>query len=159
MTNDKINFPDEFKPENSPISVSNEIQINAKPEVIWFWLTNAPTWHEWYFNASNVELLNQNETHLLADTKFKWKTFGASLKTEVVEYVPIERIAWVAKGIGILAYHAWLISPNENGCRVLTEETQHGIICRLGKLIFPNRMYDYHQIWLEGLKKKAESSK
>jgi len=65
-------------------------------------------------------------------------------------------LAWDAKGIGILAYHAWLIIPTASGCTVLTEETQYGFLCRLGKLFMPNRMHQYHQLWLEGLKRKAE---
>ena len=73
------------------------------------------------------------------------------------EFTPSQRLAWDAKGIGILAYHAWLIIPTKKGCKVLTEETQHGWVCRLGKLFFPNRMYRYHQIWLGGLKAQAEN--
>jgi len=153
---EKIIYPEKFAPENSPVFVRNEIHINASAEKIWFWLTNATTWHEWYFNASNVELINQQEKHLLSTTTFKWKTFGANLKTDVAEFVANERIAWIARGTGILAYHAWLIIPRENGCTVLTEETQHGLLCRLQKLFMPKRMYNYHQIWLEGLKKKCE---
>jgi uncharacterized protein YndB with AHSA1/START domain len=156
MTTEKIIYPEKFKPENCPVFVRNEIEINAAPEKVWFRLTDAATWHEWYFNASNVEFLNQKDGHLKADTKFKWRTFGANLNTEIAEFVPNERIAWRATGLGIEAYHAWLITPTEKGCRVLTEETQHGWLCRLGKLLMPNRMFRYHQIWLEGLKKKAE---
>jgi len=39
---------------------------------------------------------------------------------------------------------------------LLTGETQRGSMCRLGKLLASGRMHEYHQIWLEGLKKKAE---
>jgi Polyketide cyclase / dehydrase and lipid transport len=154
--NNQIIFPIKFDPENSPVFVSNEIEINASPEKVWGWLISAKTWPDWYFNASNIEIANQHTDKLLAGTKFTWKTFGANLETEVVEYIPNERIAWLAKGIGILAYHAWLIIPTISGCKVITQETQHGWICRLGKLLMPDRMYNYHQKWLEGLKQKSE---
>jgi hypothetical protein len=38
---------------------------------------------------------------------------------------------------------------------VLTEETQSGWYCRIGNVIFPHRMHDYHQKWLEGLAKRT----
>ncbi|MGN8071002.1 SRPBCC domain-containing protein [Mucilaginibacter sp. 22184] len=156
MKNDKILFPVGFEPANSPVFVHNEIQINATPREVWDWLTNAPTWPDWYFNAANVEIVGSNGDHLVKGSVFKWKTFGNTLQSEVKEYVPNERIAWLALGTGIKAYHAWLIIPNGSGCKVVTEETQHGWLCRLGKVLFPKRMYNYHQIWLEGLKAKAE---
>ena len=53
--------------------------------------------------------------------------------------------------MGIVAYHAWLITPTPGGCRVLTEETQKGLVARAGRLIFPGRMEQWHQRWLEGL--------
>jgi len=155
--NRKINYPAQFEPQNSPVFVHNEIQINASPESVWSWLTNAPSWPDWYFNAANIELLLQKGEQLENDSKFKWKTFGNNLESEVKEFVPNERIAWMAIGTGINAYHAWLIIPTLYGCKVITEETQHGWMCRLGKVLFPKRMFNYHQIWLEGLKAKAEN--
>jgi len=157
MNIEKIIYPTKFEPSNSPIFVRNEIEINSSPEKVWFWITNATTWSEWYFNASKVKILNQNSTQLLAATKFTWKTFGANVHSEVKEFVPFQRLAWDGKGIGLSVYHAWLIIPTPNGCKVVTEETQHGLLCRLGKFFMPKRMYNYHQIWLEGLKKKAEN--
>jgi len=40
---------------------------------------------------------------------------------------------------------------------VLTEENQHGWLCRLHKFFRPQHMYEEHQNWLEGLKKEAEA--
>jgi uncharacterized protein YndB with AHSA1/START domain len=157
MNNDKIFYPAKFEPSNCPVFVRNDIEINATPEKVWFWLTNATTWSEWYFNASKMQIVNQHNNHLLANTKFNWRTFGAKLESEVKEFVPFHRLAWEAKGTGISAYHAWLIVPTENGCKVITEETQHGWLCRLGKLLMPNRMCKFHQIWLDGLKTKSET--
>lgn len=147
----KIKFPARYEPANSPVFVHNEININATPETVWSWLINAASWPEWYFNAANVEI----DSLLVKGATFKWKTFGNTLQSEVMEFIPYERIAWLATGTGIQAYHAWLIIPTEDGCRVITEETQHGWMCRIGKILFPKRMHNYHQIWLEGLKAQA----
>jgi uncharacterized protein YndB with AHSA1/START domain len=156
MNNEQIIYPAKFQPANSPVFVRNEIDIAATPERVWMWLTYASTWHEWYFNASTVEFTTPGIDRLVAGAQFNWKTFGATLQTQVKEFVPNKRLAWEAHGMGIQAYHAWLILPTSTGCKVITEETQHGWLCRLGKLLMPNRMFKYHQIWLEGLKKQAE---
>jgi uncharacterized protein YndB with AHSA1/START domain len=158
MNNASIHWPTKFAPAVSPVFVSNSIDIDASPEKVWHWLTNAAAWSDWYVNASHMRILSPPGNHLQAGSIFKWKTFGVHLQSNVLEFVPQQRLAWDAKGIGIMAYHAWLIIPTPGGCRVLTEETQHGWLCRLSKAMMPGRMYKYHQIWLEGLKKKAEEA-
>ena len=157
MSTDQIKYPAPYEPSKCPVFVRNEIVIHASAEQIWFWLTHATTWPDWYANASNVQLLNQTGTHLLADTTFKWRTFNTNIQSEVQEFVPNSRLAWVAKGNGLLAYHAWLIVPTENGCRVITEETQQGWLPTLFGWFIKGGLYKQHQIWLEGLKQKAEA--
>jgi hypothetical protein len=76
----------------------------------------------------------------------------------VLEFEPYSRIAWDAQGIGIDAYHAWLLTPLADGStRVLTQETQNGWRARLGKVLMPKRMQSMHQMWLESLKAKVAS--
>ena len=152
----KIIFPPEFEPTNCPVHVRNEILINASPEKVWNELIRAKNWHKYYFNSSKVDFLNETGEALKAGTKIKWKTFGASLISNVEEFVPYTRLAWNAKGIGVWVYHAWLLVPTATGCHLITEESQHGFLCRLGKIFMPNRMYNYHQIWLEKLKERVE---
>jgi len=151
----EIKWPAGFDPGSSPVYVKNELHMRATPGQVWGCLTRVVTWPDWYPNASSVELINQHVDRLQARTKFSWKTFGIKLVSEVVEFIPHERIAWTAVGPGVKAYHAWLIIPESNGCHVITEETQHGWLCRLGKIIFPKRMHKRHQLWLTELEKTA----
>lgn len=156
---ESFNYPDKYKISNNPVFVRNEINIQSSKEDIWFWLTNAITWPEWYPNASNVQILNQKDTHLLTGTKFKWRTFKANVNCEIKEFTPDHILAWEGKTLGLQAYHAWEIIPTKNGCKVITEEAQIGWLSRIGKIFMPNQLYDQHQIWLEGLKEKAEGNK
>ena len=151
-----IIYPEEFKPENSAVFVRNEIDINAAPEIIWAWLVNALRWSDWYINARNIEI-KDGQTELAEKTRFRWTTFSATIDSEIKEFAPFSRIAWDAHAAGIHAYHAWLITETENGCHVRTEETQNGLLARLGSFLMPNRMSKYHQIWLEALKNNAEN--
>jgi len=146
-----INWPSDYHPSRTGVHVSNSLTVQAKPEVLWAWMIRAQLWPTWYPNSSYVVFLNAAGPDLSKGTRFRWKTFGVTIESEVREFEPLERLAWNARGIGVDAYHAWLFEPNN----VLTEETQNGFLARLGSLAMPNRMHKYHQIWLENLREKA----
>lgn len=151
----EVQWPDYYNPHNCPIHVRNELDMAASPEHVWAWLTRAPLWPTWYINSANVEIIKGPTPDLTAGTRFRWKTFGVTIISTVLEFVPQERIAWKAEAFGLDVYHAWVLQPSDKGCLVLTEETQHGWLARLGKLLMPNRMYKFHQVWLEALEKQA----
>ena len=162
MTNNKpidIQWPAEYSPQNTPILVTNELFMNAPAERVFALIADAEKWPKFYFNASNVKITTPGEAKLSKGTKFTWKTFGFNLKSEVIEFVPNERIGWVGHGFGMTGYHAFAIKKiDATHCYVLTEETQSGMVARIGKIIYPTRMEKYHQIWLEDLEKEAKKN-
>lgn len=145
-----------YDPHHCPIHVRNELDIPAPPERVWAWLIRATLWPTWYANSANVRILTGNGPDLQPGTRFRWKTFGVTITSTVLEYISSERIAWDAHARGLDVYHAWVLQPTAQGCRVLTEETQHGVLARLGHFLMPNRMYKFHQLWLEALAKQAQ---
>ena len=150
----EIIYPEKYAPPISSIFVRNDIDIPVAPRIVWAWLVRASLWSTWYPNSHDVNL-KSGGLDLAPESSFRWKTFGVTVDSKVLEFVPYQRLAWNAKAFGIEAYHAWLITETETGCRVLTEETQNGFVARLGKLLMPKRMHTQHQIWLENLKTKA----
>jgi len=154
----KIRWPKEFHPGVTAVHVSNELEMSATPEAVWECLIRAEYWPSWYVNAKKVAIRRGPRTALASGSVFRWRTFGVAIESKVAEFVPNERIAWTAEGLGVHAYHAWLIERTDAGCRVLTEETQNGSLARLGNWLMPNRMHKYHQIWLEALARRAETS-
>lgn len=151
----QILWPNHFAPRNCPIHVRNELVMSSSPERVWAWLVRATFWPTWYVNAAKVRILQGNDSDLALGTKFRWKTFGVTITSTVREFIPHERIAWDAHAIGLEVYHAWVLQPTPQGCHVLTEETQHGWLARLGELFMPNRMHKYHQLWLESLARQS----
>jgi hypothetical protein len=131
--------------------------MDAPPDVVWAWLIRAQLWPSWYVNAAHIRFLDGTPPDLSAGARFRWKTFGVSLESTVREFVPGERIAWDARGPGVDAYHAWVISATARGSHVLTEETQHGWLARLANFLMPWRMPKYHQLWLEQLRDYSAS--
>jgi hypothetical protein len=76
----------------------------------------------------------------------------------VLEFEPCRRLAWESQGMGVHAYHTWLLTPQPDGStHVLTEETQVGWLSRLVAKIIPNRVQTQHRIWIEALSRKAQS--
>ena len=150
-----VRWPPRYSPASAPVFVHNELEMDAPPEVVWAWLVRAPLWPTWYENASDVTLLSGTPPDLSPEARFRWTTFGVRLESRVQEFVPGERIAWVARCAGVDAYHAWVIGGRPGGSHVLTEETQHGWLARLGAWVMPRRMHTYHQIWLEQLRETA----
>ena len=45
---EKINWPANNEPSESKFYVHNEIEINARPEVVWSYLIDALKWPFWY---------------------------------------------------------------------------------------------------------------
>jgi uncharacterized protein YndB with AHSA1/START domain len=152
-----IAWPDRYHPDRTPVHVRNELVVPAPPERIWAWLVRAPLWPTWYPNAHDVRILSANEPTLRKGSEFVWRTFGVRIRSTVLEYQPPARIAWNAFGLGVDAYHAWLIEPVVTGTRILTEETQYGWGARMNAALFPGRMHKLHQVWLEELGRKAQA--
>jgi hypothetical protein len=150
-----IRWPDKYKPERTSVHVRNDLEIPVALDIVWDWLIRANLWPSWYSNSANV-VIEGGESELKLGTKFKWTTFGVRLDSQVEEFVPYERIAWGARGLGINAYHAWFLEKRVAGCYVLTEENQNGFLARLSNILRPQNMRRQHQNWLNGLLSKAK---
>jgi uncharacterized protein YndB with AHSA1/START domain len=150
-----IRWPEEHHPSRTAVHVRNELSMPAPPAAVWAWLVRAELWPGWYRNSHRVRIVSGPRPDLALGSRFHWWTFGVAIDSTVAELVPGERLAWTARGVGVRAYHAWLLRPAGNGCHVLTEETQNGWAARLGSLAMPSRMHRGHQMWLEALVQKA----
>ena len=151
MSNSHILWPPGYEPANCPVHVQNHILLNVSSEVLWAWLVRALLWPTWYRNSSNVRILTGQSKDLSLNTRFRWKTFGLTIESTVLEFVPFTRIAWDAHAPGFDGYHAWLLLATNEGTYVRTEETQKGFFAMIQKLFAPNRMSRFHQLWLERL--------
>jgi hypothetical protein len=153
-----IHWPEQHRPENGQVFASNQIIIPASLEAIWPWLIRAELWPSWYPYSADIHFISTSGPDLRDRTRFRWSKLGIPITSKVLEFEPLTRISWDIQGIGIHAYQAWVLTPQEDGStHVLTEETQTGWLARLGQSLMPNRLTDKHQHWLESLSKKAQS--
>ncbi len=158
-TTNLVVWPDEFNPAKAKWYVYNEIEIKARPEVVWKILVDAKKWHTFYKGVqSPVTLLDTTAPTLKNGMVFKLHTMGLHLLPVIKEFVPNERMAWEVRRGNLTAYHAWVIVPTANGCKLVTPEAQNGFLTFLQKVFQPNKLLNLHQHWLEVIKERAEET-
>ncbi|TAE90972.1 MAG: SRPBCC domain-containing protein [Verrucomicrobia bacterium] len=153
----KINWPTEYEPSTSAFFVHNQIEIEAPPKVVWDLIIHAEDWSNWYIGASDIMVKTSDEGKLSGDAIFTWKTMGQRFESHVKEFAPYGRLAWESRKTMIQGYHAWLILPTENGCRVITDESFNGFLGTMQKWFIPSKLHGLHETFLIELKKKAET--
>lgn len=153
---ERIAWPEEYEPSQAAFFVHNQIEIKAQPQVVWNILLDAGDWPNWYVGASDVAVRNSHEGKLSRDAVFTWKTMGQRFESHIKEFDPPERLAWESRKAVIQGYHAWLIIPTKDGCRVVTDESFNGFLGYMQKWFIPTKLHGLHEAFLVELKKKAE---
>ncbi len=154
MNDPNFFWPAGFEPDVAALYVRNERTMHAPIESVWAWLVAAPRWNSWFPNAKNVKL-PAGATTLVAGMPFTWSQTGIALRTEIREFEPRKRIAWYAESPLIKAYHTWDLQTAGDVTRVITDETQNGVMPVLVKPILKPRMLAVHDKWLELLERQA----
>lgn len=155
---DQIHWPKAYEPKEAGFFVHNEIDIKADPSIVWNILIDAETWSQWYSGMTDVSVKTNNTGKLDQNTVFSFKTMGQFFETVTIkEFEAPYRLSWEATRKDIKGYHAWLIIPTKEGCKVITSESQNGFKAFLQKVFLPNKLRKLHDIWLEEMKKKAEN--
>ena len=156
-----VTWPEQYDPKISAIYALNDIDVKAPPEVVWKLLVDAEHWSS-YFPAENQVKILTGEPELALGVKYTRVTVGIPCNLIVTEYVPGRRLAWstLVEGdeTGSSAFHGWVITPTDNGCHVLSEETQQGsfFLEEIGRR-HPGALYSYHQEWVQSLARAAEA--
>ncbi len=151
-----IAWPEAYKPEEAKFFVHNEIEINAPAEAVWEVLIQADEWEDYYSGASNLQLDGNPSGKLSENSVFSWKTMGLDFTSYIKEFEPPYRLSWESNRKSIRGYHAWLIIPTEDGCRLVTSEAQHGFMTLPQKVFVPNKLEGLHDEWLAQIKVRAE---
>jgi hypothetical protein len=154
-----IQWPDSFHPQDANFYIYNEIEIDAPPEVVWNIIIDAKNWHTYYTGVQMpVVFIDSVKTVLDKDVSFRLKTMDLELTPVMQEFIPKERMAWEVNTPKLKAYHAWLIIPTDNGCKLITPETQNGMLTYMQKIFLPNKLINLHEEWLLRIKSRAEKT-
>lgn len=107
---------------SSPVSASAEIDISAPVQRVWNIQIDFENWYKWNKDVGSMELRGP----VAPGTVFNWKGGGVSVSSKIQEVVPLKRIVWIGKAIGIDAVHVWEFKEKDGGTHVYTRETFTG---------------------------------
>ncbi|MEO7194077.1 MAG: SRPBCC domain-containing protein [Pseudonocardiaceae bacterium] len=152
-------WPRDEQPRGAPVFTHNERIIPASPERVWNLLVDAQGWSEFYANAWFVELADPQQRDLRSGSVFRWVTFGMPM-TSLVD--PCKRplligwrwhSRWWSRGAH--GYHIWLLESHEQGTRVVTEETNRGVVPSLLYPVIQPLLWLAHNYWLRQLARQV----
>ncbi len=113
--------------ESAPVVATSEIEIDARPEVVWEVLTAIERWPSW---NPDVKSLSVNGA-VAPGTQFQWKAGGASI-TSTLERVERPRlVAWRGRTFGASAIHVYRLDGRDGATVVHTQESFDGPLARL----------------------------
>ena len=152
-----IHWPEGYSPDTADLFSHNALHMNASCERVWSHIVAATKWPEWYPNSKDVRLTDGG-AELKAGSVFRWSTFGLPLESRVNEFVPYSRIGWYgyAPGEAPSFYHTWYLTPEGNGCLVVTDEVGKGASAAHLRRTDESLMHRGHDLWLATLKWMAE---
>ena len=148
----EIHWPTGFSPESADLFSHDEVVVRASPSTVWRYLVAAEQWPKWYNEVQSVRIWDSDHTLRLGST-FSWNRFSANHLSRVAEYAPNQRIAWYTNEPNVSAYHAWLLIPVADGCRVVMEKVDHGPTIASYRLM----VHLADQSWVNRLKAVSES--
>ena len=155
----RIPWPAEHAPEVARVFAQNIVDIAGSPEAVWSQLIDCVAWPQWYKHCSDVSVLRGGPC-LGADSQFRFKTLGFYFEPEVVTFVPNQTLVWSARGpAGTSGSHAWYIETIPGGCRVITEESQTGLLLIFLGARTRNQLLVSHEEWLRALKERVEEDR
>lgn len=152
----KIKWPAQFDPNQSDFYVHSEIKINASPEVVWALLVQAQEWKNWYEGINDMRFEDPKQTKLEPGVKVFWNSLGQRVNNTVMDFAPHASLAWQFEDEKIQGYHAWVITPIESGCHVVSGKSMTGKLARLQKVFMPKKLMKQQDTWLRALKEQAE---
>ena len=144
-------WPDAARPEVSPVYSRREITVAAPVADVFAWLVHAEQWPTWYSQCGRVDIVSGPRPALGIGTRFRWTVLRVPVETVVEECEPPHRLAWSGSGLGAVAYHSWDLEATANGCRVVTEETQRGVIPSLLRIALRPLLTFTQEHWLAAL--------
>ncbi len=139
--------------QQAPLIAKKDIFIQAPPQAIWKIHTDINAWSQWQPGIT----LSKLEGAPIVGAVFQWKSGGITINSTVQVVEPNERIGWTGKATGTQAKHIWTLKPDKSGTLLTTEESMDGWLINVLKVVMPKFLDESLDIWLQSLKKQAES--
>ncbi|MCO1658416.1 patatin-like phospholipase family protein [Pseudonocardia humida] len=145
-------WPPAERPRGARVFVHNERVVPGPPRRAWEALVAAGSWSSFYGNAHFLRVAGSAQGRLGPGAVFRWVTFGLPITCTVTAYDEAAgRLGWTWRGPGARGHHLWSLSPTPEGTRVVTQETQRGLLPGLAAPLLRRVMHTGHAAWLRGI--------
>ena len=154
-----VHWPEGFDPATAAVFAHDELPINATCERVWNHLIEARAWPTWSANVQKVKLMHTYATSLKQGSVFLWQTSGQVRKNKVNESVAPSRIGWYGFAPDAMptSYRTFYLTPNDGGCRVVTEEAGNVPAAASLNATGASPRHREHDPWLASLKTVSEN--
>ena len=136
----------------APAIATGDIEIRAKPEVVWEVLADIDSWPSWNPDVKEAKLTDG----LKVGSVFRWKAGPGTITSTLEQVEPPREIGWSGRTMGIIAVHVYRLEPHGAGTKVHSEESFDGLIARLLKASTRKTLQKGLDRGLARLKKEAE---
>ena len=110
-----------------PVVAASEIEIAARPEVVWAVLTEFGRWPSWNPDVTSMSM----DAPVAVGSTFRWKA-GPGTITSTIQRIEAPRlIAWTGRTLGIKAVDSWHLQPQEGTTLVREDESWDGVVARV----------------------------
>lgn len=110
--------------QSAPVKAAHEIELKAKPEVIWNILVAARRWPDWNPDIRATFI----EGDLAVGTEFSWKAGPGTIRSTIMEMDGPYRLLWTGSTYGIKAFHLWELERRGERTIVRSEESWEGLL-------------------------------
>ena len=138
--------------ESAPVIASHEVEVEAKPEVIWDILVAVDRWPDWNPDVRSTFI----EGDLKAGTEFSWMAGPGTIRSTVMQIKEPHRLLWSGTTLGIKAVHLWQIERRGEKTLVRSEESWEGLLPGILRGVMKKMLSRSIQQGLIYLKKEAE---
>ena len=111
----------------APVVSRTEIEIAARPEVVWDLLTAFNRWPTW---NPEVKSMAVHEPVVVGST-FRWKAGPSTVTSTIQRLEPPRLIAWSGRTMGIRAIDVFHLDAHRGATLVREEESWSGLVARL----------------------------
>jgi hypothetical protein len=149
-------WPPGYDPERCAVYARNELFLRCPPEAAFEMLIAAASWPRWYPNSRDVRV-SSDDRRLGPGVSFTWRTFGVRVRSKVLAFDQAV-ISWDAHAIGLHACHRWLLRPDGDGTRMITEECQNGAVAWVIRPLMNRALHSAHDLWLQRLAERIRAA-
>jgi Polyketide cyclase / dehydrase and lipid transport len=137
----------------APVVVQHEIDVRARPRVVWELHTAVDAWPSWNPAITAAQL----DAPFRPGSSFTWTSYGFPVTSTIYEVQDGSRVLWGGTADGITGIHEWRFNETPGGVNVVTSESFAGPLVDGDPESFRGMLDASLVAWLADLKAAAEA--